>query len=270
MVEAIRAHSFWFSVFGFGLFPIHARPRQQLVIITSLMIPLECASLEESRRLGASEKMLRPGGADDVTAGEVYANGIALDVVRGWLGATASDLDWDAFNDADDVDATRSRPERLGLGAKFLSHARATSLGGVSRKLGGAIARSAKRRRTDADETDSESDEASRKGAGSGGAGGGKKTGAPTTTKGMIGSGSRSDHARDASDASDSDEGGRAAAFTKRPAKKQRAPAWDPTKDVKCVGNAPGAGASKKARRKAAKRAREAEAAAARGGRSVA
>ena len=268
MVEAIRAHSFWFSVFGFWLFPIHARPRQQLVI-TSL-IPLECASLEESRRLGASEKMLRPGGADDVTAGEVYANGIALDVVRGWLGATASDLDWDAFNDADDVDATRSRPERLGLGAKFLSHARATSLGGVSRKLGGAIARSAKRRRTDADDTDSESEEASRKGAGSGGAGGGKKTGAPTTTKGTIGSGSRSDHARDASDASDSDEGGRAAAFTKRPAKKQRAPAWDPTKDVKCVGNAPGAGASKKARRKAAKRAREAEAAAARGGRSVA
>ena len=56
--------------------------------------------------------MSRPGGADDVTAGEVYANGIALDVVRGWLGATASDLDWDTFNDADDVDATRPRPER--------------------------------------------------------------------------------------------------------------------------------------------------------------
>ena len=215
--------------------------------------------------------MSRAGGADDVTAGEVYANGIALDVVRGWLGATASDLDWDTFNDADDVDATRPRPERLGLGAKFLSHARATSLGGVSRKLGGAIARSAKRRRTDADGTDSESEEASRKGAGSRGAGGGKKTGAPTTTEAMmIGSGTRSDHARDAGDDSDSDEGGRAAAFTKRPAKKQRAPAWDPTKDVKCVGNAPGAGASKKARRKAAKRAREAEAAAARGGRSVA
>ena len=127
------------------------------------------------------------------------------------------------------------------------------------------------RDRTDADGTDSESEEASRKGAGSRGAGGGKKTGAPTTTEGMmIGSGTRSDHARDAGDDSDSDEGGRAAAFTKRPAKKQRAPAWDPTKDVKCVGNAPGAGASKKARRKAAKRAREAEAAAARGGRSVA
>jgi len=223
------------------------------------------------RGLGAPEKMLRPGGADDVTAGEVYANGIALDVVRGWLGATASDLDWDAFNDADDVDATRPRPERLGLGAKFLSHARASSLGGVSRKLGGAIARSSKRRRTDEDGTDSESEEASRKGAGSGGAGrSGKKIGAPTTTEAMIGSGTRSDHARDAGDDSDSDEGGRAAAFTKRPAKKHRAPAWDPTKDVKCVGNAPGAGASKKARRKAAKRAREAEAAAARGGRSVA
>ena len=54
--------------------------------------------------------MSRAGGADDVTAGEVYANGIALDVVRGWLGATASDLDWDTFNDADDVDATRPRP----------------------------------------------------------------------------------------------------------------------------------------------------------------
>ena len=40
------------------------------------------------------------GGADrEDGAGEVYANGIALDVVRGWLGASASDLDWDTFDD---------------------------------------------------------------------------------------------------------------------------------------------------------------------------
>ena len=58
--------------------------------------------------------MLRPGGADDVTAGEVYANGIALDVVRGWLGATASDLDWDMFNDADDGDAAEARAAGIG------------------------------------------------------------------------------------------------------------------------------------------------------------
>ena len=80
---------------------------------------------------------------------------------------------------------------------------------------------------------------------------------------------------KDASDSeSDSDEGGRAAAFTKAAAarnKKRAQPAvWDPTKDVKCVGNAPGAGTSKKARKKAARRLREAEAAAARGGKSVA
>ena len=68
------------------------------------------------------------GGADaEDGAGEVYANGIALDVVRGWLGASASDLDWDTLDDVDDVDATRARHERLGLGAKFLSHARATA-----------------------------------------------------------------------------------------------------------------------------------------------
>ena len=196
----------------------------------------------------------------------MYATGIALDVVRGWLGATASDLDWDAFNDADDVDATRRGPSGW-IGGEA-SHARATSLG-ASRGSWGAIARSAKRRRTDADDTDSESEEASRKGAGRRRGRRNEDRGADDD-QGMDRFRSRSDHARDASDASDSDEGGRAAAFTKRPAKKQRAPAWDPTKDVKCVGNAPGAGASKKARRKAAKRAREAEAAAARGGRSVA
>ena len=115
---------------------------------------------------GHHRARVRMGGADrEDGAGEVYANGIALDVVRGWLGASASDLDWDTFDDVDDVDATRARPERLGLGAKFLSHARAQQLGNVARKLGGAIARSAKRRRENGD-SDSESEEAATASAG--------------------------------------------------------------------------------------------------------
>ena len=119
------------------------------------------------------------GGADrEDGADEVYANGIALDVVRGWLGASASDLDWDTFDDVDDVDATRARPERLGLGAKFLSHARAQQLGNVARKLGGAIARSAKRRREDGD-SDSESEEAAQHRRGKTAGGTGKKKGLP-------------------------------------------------------------------------------------------
>lgn len=223
---------------------------------------------------GHREARVRMGGADrEDGAGEVYANGIALDVVRGWLGASASDLDWDTFDDVDDVDATRARPERLGLGAKFLSHARAQQLGNVARKLGGAIARSAKRRREDGD-SDSESEEAAQHRRGKSAGATGKKKGLPMGGAGGSNTGA-SGPPKDAesSESSDSDEGGRAAAFTKGAArnKKRAQPAvWDPTKDVKCVGNAPGAGTSKKARKKAARRLREAEAAAARGGKSVA
>ena len=79
--------------------------------------------------------MSRPGGADDVTAGEVYANGIALDVVRGWLGATASDLDWDTFNDADDVDATRPRPSAAHTRAISPSRSSATSTLDLSKSV---------------------------------------------------------------------------------------------------------------------------------------
>ena len=149
--------------------------------------------------------------------------------------------------------------------------ARAQQLGNVARKLGGAIARSAKRRRENGD-SDSESEEAATHRRGKNAGATGKKKGLP-----MGGAGSNtgaSGPPKDASDSeSDSDEGGRAAAFTKGAArnKKRAQPAvWDPTKDVKCVGNAPGAGTSKKARKKAARRLREAEAAAARGGKSVA
>ena len=128
---------------------------------------------------GHHRARVRMGGADrEDGADEVYANGIALDVVRGWLGASASDLDWDTFDDVDDVDATRARPERLGLGAKFLSHARAQQLGNVARKLGGAIARSAKRRREDGD-SDSESEEAAPHRRGKNAGGTGKKKGLP-------------------------------------------------------------------------------------------
>lgn len=222
---------------------------------------------------GHHRARVRMGGADrEDGADEVYANGIALDVVRGWLGASASDLDWDTFDDVDDVDATRARPERLGLGAKFLSHARAQQLGNVARKLGGAIARSAKRRRENGD-SDSESEEAATHRRGKNAGATGKKKGLPMGGAGGSNTGA-SGPPKDASDSeSDSDEGGRAAAFTKGAArnKKRAQPAvWDPTKDVKCVGNAPGAGTSKKARKKAARRLREAEAAAARGGKSVA
>ena len=214
------------------------------------------------------------GGADrEDGADEVYANGIALDVVRGWLGASASDLDWDTFDDVDDVDATRARPERLGLGAKFLSHARAQQLGNVARKLGGAIARSAKRRRENGD-SDSESEEAATHRRGKNAGATGKKKGLPMGGAGSNTGASGPPKDAESSESSDSDEGGRAAAFTKAAAarnKKRAQPAvWDPTKDVKCVGNAPGAGTSKKARKKAARRLREAEAAAARGGKSVA
>ena len=158
------------------------------------------------------------------------------------------------------------------MGAKFLSHARAQQLGNVARKLGGAIARSAKRRRENGD-SDSESEEAATHRRGKTAGATGKKKGLPMGGAGSNTGASGPPKDAESSESSDSDEGGRAAAFTKGAArnKKRAQPAvWDPTKDVKCVGNAPGAGTSKKARKKAARRLREAEAAAARGGKSVA
>ena len=53
--------------------------------------------------------------ADDV---EVYANGVAFDVVKGWLGRAGEDLEFDQWFGVEDVDADRpARQERLGLGA---------------------------------------------------------------------------------------------------------------------------------------------------------
>ena len=73
--------------------------------------------------------------ADDV---EVYANGVAFDVVKGWLGSAGKDLEFDQWFGVEEVDADRpARQERLGLGAKFLSHDKAARLtGGVHKKLG--------------------------------------------------------------------------------------------------------------------------------------
>ena len=83
--------------------------------------------------------------ADDV---EVYANGVAFDVVKGWLGRAGEDLEFDQWFGVEDVDADRpARQERLGLGAKFLSHEKASRLtGAVHKKLGKVLARSQRRR----------------------------------------------------------------------------------------------------------------------------
>ena len=89
--------------------------------------------------------------ADDV---EVYANGVAFDVVKGWLGSAGKDLEFDQWFGVEDVDADRpARQERLGLGAKFLSHDKAARLtGGVHKKLGKALARSQRRREEEEEE----------------------------------------------------------------------------------------------------------------------
>ena len=42
--------------------------------------------------------------ADDV---EVYANGVAFDVVKGWLGRAGEDLEFDQWFGVEDVDADR-------------------------------------------------------------------------------------------------------------------------------------------------------------------
>ena len=46
---------------------------------------------------------------------EVYANGIAFEVVKSWLGESGKDLDWRAWY-GDERDRAPHRPERLGLG----------------------------------------------------------------------------------------------------------------------------------------------------------
>jgi len=109
----------------------------------------------------------------------------------------------------EDVDADRpARQERLGLGAKFLSHDKAARLtGGVHKKLGKALARSQRRR---------EEEEEEERGAGSAAAGG----------RGM--------NENDESDESDvdSDDGGRASVSF---AGKRKAKAWDPATDPMLV-----------------------------------
>lgn len=140
--------------------------------------------------------------ADDI---EVYANGVAFDVVKGWLGSAGKDLEFDQWFGVEDVDADRpARQERLGLGAKFLSHDKAARLtGGVHRKLSKALARSQRRRE--------EEEEEEERGAGSAAAGGRGKN----------------ENVSDESDV-DSDDGGRASMSF---AGKRKAKAWDPATD---------------------------------------
>ena len=142
--------------------------------------------------------------ADDV---EVYANGVAFDVVKGWLGRAGEDLEFDQWFGVEDVDADRpARQERLGLGAKFLSHDKAARLtGGVHKKLGKALARSQRRR--------DEEEEEEERGAESAAAGG-QKSGKNENVSGE-------------SDV-DSDDGGRASVSF---VGKRKAKAWDPTTD---------------------------------------
>ena len=140
--------------------------------------------------------------ADNV---EVYANGVACDVVTGWLGRAGEDLEFDQWFGVEDVDADRpARQERLGLGAKFLSHDKAARLtGGVHKKLGKALARSQRRR--------DEEEEEEERGGGSAAAGGRGKN----------------ESVSEESDV-DSDEGGRASVSF---AGKRKAKAWDPGTD---------------------------------------
>ena len=187
------------------------------------------------------------GDGEDV---EVYANGVAFDVVKGWLGKEGSDLDWNSWYGAEDVDGDRpARQERLGLGAKFLPHSRAVQLmGGVQKKLGKAIAQS--RRRADEEDEDEDASAARRGGSASwrakprGGlaSGGGGRPGASAAAA-RGGDDSDSD--------SDSDGGGRAAASFKGSAAKRKATApWDPTKDPALLRGAPGSSAKKKKKKK--------------------
>ncbi len=85
---------------------------------------------------------------------EVYANGVAFEKVKGWLGSAGDDLQFDQWFGVEDVDADRpSRQERLGLGAKFLSHDKAQRLtGGVHTKLDKALQRSQRRREEEEEE----------------------------------------------------------------------------------------------------------------------
>ena len=188
------------------------------------------------------------GDGEDV---EVYANGVAFDVVKGWLGKEGSDLDWNSWYGAEDVDGDRpARQERLGLGAKFLPHSRAVQLmGGVQKKLGKAIAQS--RRRADEDDEDDDDASAARRGGvaswransrgGLGSGGGGRPGASAAAARGGGGDDSDSD-----SD-SDSDGGGRAAASFKGSAAKRKATAaWDPTKDPALLRGAPGSSSKKK------------------------
>ena len=140
--------------------------------------------------------------ADDV---EVYANGVAFDVVKGWLGRAGEDLEFDQWFGVEDVDADRpARQERLGLGAKFLSHDKAAQLtGGVHKKLGKALARSQRRR--------NEEEEEEERGGGSAAAGGRGKNESVSGESDV-----------------DSDEGGRASVSF---AGKRKAKAWDPATD---------------------------------------
>jgi hypothetical protein len=151
---------------------------------------------------GSAPPAKERAAADDV---EVYANGVAFDVVKGWLGGAGKDLEFDQWFGVEEVDADRpARQERLGLGAKFLSHDKANRLtGGVHKKLGKALARSQRRR---------EEEEEEERGAGSAAAGG---------------RGINENDENDESDV-DSDDGGRASASF---AGKRKAKAWDPATD---------------------------------------
>ena len=168
--------------------------------------------------------------AEDV---DVYANGVAFETVKGWLGRAGEDMRFDDWYGVEDVDVERaSRPERLGLGAKFLPHSKATRLmGGVEKKLGRSLGATRQRKR--------EEDASAR--------GGGRW-------------GSRDDGDGDASeeeeeeDEDDEDAGGRAAAAGAGAAAKKRrkVQAWDPTTDASCLAGRAGKKKKKKKKKKTA------------------
>lgn len=203
---------------------------------------------------------------DVVSDVEVYANGVAFDVVKGWLGEEGKDLDWSAWYGAEDVDGDKaSRPERLGLGAKFLPHKKAVQLmGGVQKKLGKSIMQSRHRREEKEDDDDADDEDARRgRGGRNGGVAGSKRQaqweGGGACRKGGGGGGGGGRFSsptatleEDEDGDSDGDGGGRAAAFAGESSKRKAAstPAWDPRTDAKCVGGASGQQGSKKKRKK--------------------
>ena len=69
---------------------------------------------------------------------ELVAHPAAFELAKSWLGEAARDVDWEQWRTQSAMTAaeSRGRPDRLGLGAKFLSHNKAmTNMGRLQSKM---------------------------------------------------------------------------------------------------------------------------------------